>query len=391
MKDLVEYGKISVKILKDTQLMERITGETEIVTYYPESLKDDIAERMNQLANEMQRAFWYFAQNVHRYVVNPLHEDDLINSVAKRFFGGGVHAVGALFGAFLAVAGFALKGLSNRFHSREFTYWEGQGEEVRPEKPKVLHLNACMFPGGLPYAFGGVRTAGKRMKELKAFIEDIHPDIFFLCEFSQTLSGKLFEYFREDYRHFFVNVGSNAKGMDASMTVVSREAIINEPKFFPSMVRAEGDQKAFYRGFFHIETKELSYLYVHLYPKETDRAKEIRQEQLVEIKKLTEDYANGKIWVVLGDINIKRGSAGHRAMLKMGFRDVVWEQYGDIETCINGLEEGEKRNPESLDAFLVIGEGLQVETKVHNTYEDPRKALSDHKGISLVIESGLTH
>lgn len=257
---------------------------------------------------------------------------------------------------------------------------------MRPERPKALHLNACMFPGGfLPYTFGGVRSAGERMEELKALIEGINPDIFFLCEFSQTLSGKLFESFQEVYRHFFVNVGPNAKGMDASMAVVSREPIVNEPKFFPSKIEAEGEQKCFYRGFFHVETEKVNYVYVHLHPKETDRAKEIRQEQLAEIKKITEKFANGKTWVILGDINIERGSAGHQAMLEMGFRDVIQEQHGNVETCINGLGEGEKRNPESIDGFLVIGGGLQMQTEIHDTYEDPRKALTDHKGISALI------
>ena len=366
--------------------MESVTGKTEeVVTYHPESSKDDVAERLNHLANEVQRPFWYFAQNVHRYAANPLHEDSLTDSVAKRIFRGGAHALGASLGAFLALAGFALKGLSNSFHSREFTYWEGQGEEASPERPKVLHLNACMFPGGLPYAFGGVRTAGERMEQLKAFVESINPDIFFLCEFSQTLSGKLFESFQEGYRHFLVNVGSNAKGMDASMTVVSREPIVNKPKFFPSKIKAEGEQKSSYRGFFHVETEKVNYIYVHLHPKETDRAKEIRLEQLAEIKKITEDSASGKVWVVLGDINIERGSAGHQAMLEMGFRDVIQEQHGNIETCINGLEEGEKRDPESIDGFLVIGGDLLMQMEIHDTYEDPRKALSDHKGISALL------
>jgi len=322
--------------------MEKISGESEVVTYHPETSKDDVAQRLNHLANEVQRPFWYFAQNVHRYAANPLHEDSLTDR-------------------------------------------KGEGEEVRPERPKALHLNACMFPGGLPYAFWGVRTAGERMEQLKVFVESINPDIFFLCEFSQTLSGKLFESFQEGYRHFLVNVGANAKGMDASMTVVSREPIVNEPKFFPSKIEAEGEQKSSYRGFFHVETEKVNYVYVHLHPKETDRAKEIRQEQLAEIKKITEDFANGKAWVILGDINIERGSTGHQAMLEMGFCDVIQEQHGNVETCINGLEEGEKRNPESIDGFLVIGGDLQMQTEIHDTYEDPRKALTDHKGISALI------
>ncbi|WP_316357853.1 hypothetical protein [Candidatus Neptunichlamydia sp. REUL1] len=57
---------------------------------------------------------------------------------------------------FLSISRFCFKGPFESFHSREFTYWEGGGQEVRPERPKALHLDACMFSGGLPYAlFGG--------------------------------------------------------------------------------------------------------------------------------------------------------------------------------------------------------------------------------------------
>lgn len=65
---------------------ELTTGETEVASYHPETLKDDVAERLNYLANEVQRPFWYFAQNAHRYAANPLHEDSLTDSVAKRIF-----------------------------------------------------------------------------------------------------------------------------------------------------------------------------------------------------------------------------------------------------------------------------------------------------------------
>ena len=46
---------------------------------------------------------------------------------------------------------------------------------------------------------------------------------------------------------------------------------------------------------------------------------------------------------------------------------------------------GGKRDPESIDGFLVIGGDLVMQTEIHDTYEDPRKALSDHKGISALL------
>jgi len=57
--------------------MEQVSGESEVVTYHPKTSKNDIAERLNHLTNEVQRPFWYFAQNAHRYAANPFHEDSL--------------------------------------------------------------------------------------------------------------------------------------------------------------------------------------------------------------------------------------------------------------------------------------------------------------------------
>jgi len=367
-------------------MMEGIKENSGSVTYHAEMSADICAEKLNTFANVIQRPFWYCAQNAHYYYSNPLNDPALTDQIATRVLRCVPNAVGAACALFLAFPGFGLKGLSNYFHSpsREYTYWEGKGEEIRPEHPKVTHLNVCMFPGWLPYWFGGVRTAGERMEELKAFMEKIDPDIFFLCEFSQTLSGQLYDLFSDSYKHFFVSVGSNAMGMDASIAVVSRLPIVSAPQFFPSKTEPEGDQKYSYRGYFFVETDKVNYLYTHLHPTETDRAKEIRQEQLEEIKALIEENKNGKAWVVLGDINIERGSEGHESMQAKGFQDVIQDQHGNIETCINGLEEGITKDPKSFDAFLVFGD-LILETSVQDTYQEPRKALSDHKAITAII------
>src|SRR5690606_16657030 len=98
-----------------------------------------------------------------------------------------------------------------------------------------------------------------------------------------------------------------------------------------------------------------NYIYVHLHPMETDRAKDIRQEQLDEILAIINGNKNEKGWIVLGDVNIERESEGHTKMIAKGFRDVIGEEHGKVETCINGLEKGEKNRPESIDYFLTYG------------------------------------
>ncbi|MCB1107542.1 MAG: endonuclease/exonuclease/phosphatase family protein [Chlamydiia bacterium] len=361
--------------------MESIGESIEEGIYPPQVFSDHIAEGLNFLANEMQRPFWYSVQNVHKYALNPLNDSALTQQVASRILNVGVYGVGTALSMFIAIGGFFLKGLANRLHSRAFTYWEGRGEEVRPYTRKVLHLNVCMFPGGLPYLFGGVKGAGERLENLKIFIQEVNPDIFFLSEFSQTLSGKLYDLFAQDYKHFFVNIGSNALGMDVSMAVVSREPIVSEPKFFPSNVPTEGDQKFCYRGYFFVETEKVNYLYIHLHPKD----EKIRQQQLLEIMEIVDENQNGKGWVVLGDSNIQRGTEEHEAFKSKGFEDIVQKEYGNVETCINGLEKGARENPESIDGVFVLGD-VSLRTTIHETYETLGQELSDHKGISAVID-----
>lgn len=355
----------------------------EDISFQPQNISDQFAAGLNLFANNLQRPFWYCEQNLHRYAANPLEEDQLTESVAYRIFKGACHGVGLALGAFPAAFSFGLKGLSNYFHTRDYLYIQGRGEELNPSLPYFFHLNACMFPGGLPMSFGGVRPAGERWDEFKEFMHGVNPDIFFLCEFSQTMTPHLVADFEERYPHIFANIGTNAKGMDASMACVSRIPILSQPRFHPSQTVPDGEQKASFRGYFHVETEKVHYLYTHLHPKETDRAKEIRQEQLDEIKAIAENPEE-KPWVILGDINIQRGSEGYQQMLDKGFRDLLAEQHGmEVETCINGLEKGVKENPESIDMVLVLGDlgNLQIQTAVHDTYENPRLSLSDHKGI----------
>ena len=167
--------------------------------------------------------------------------------------------------------------------------------------------------------------------------------------------------------------------MDASMTVISRIAILYA-RFFPSNTIAEGEQKFSHRGYFLVETEAINYLYVHLHPKETKRAKEIRLEQLGEINKIINDTKNEKPFVVLGDFNIDRETRNHKKMItEMGFSDALYNQYGKVETTKDGG---------SVDGiFTLKKDGLQVKISTHTTYGTSALPLSDHKGIAANITS----
>lgn len=341
------------------------------------SYVNEIGDHFIAFANHLQRPFWYFEQNIHYYLLNPQDDPILmrIDGIIKRIFFGLFNLGGLVYTFPYAFLAFPLKGLAQLFHGKEFTYWKGAGSEISaPSTHRVTHLNVCMFPGGLPYVFGQVRTAGERMKELRRFIDRINPDLFFLCELSETLSSKVYRLFSERYTHFFVNIGSSACRMDASMAVIGRIPILYA-HFFPSQILSEKEQKFSYRGYFLVETERIRYLYIHLHPKETRRAQEIRLEQLEEIKEIIQNNESAKPVVLLGDFNIDRETSNYIEMTtKMELFDPLYEKYGKIKTTKDG---------QSIDGiFSLKKDKLLIEIDINETEEKGTLALSDHKGVT---------
>lgn len=269
------------------------------------------------------------------------------------------------------VGQFAL-GCSHRFQTREWTYWKGEATENTTEQ-KIMHLNVCMFPGFLPQPFGGQKPASARMETLKTKVNQENPDILFLCEFSPVFSKQLFDGLKDNYAHFFVNIGSCAAGMDASLSVVTKTKLIEEPKFVPSKAKAKSwDQWAMYRGFFIIKTEKCNYLYTHLHAKDESEA---RKAQLKEIQELTKNQS--KPWVIVADLNIDRNKDEYKNI--EGYTDVIQEEKeGKKVTC----QEGEET--ESIDYILtpkdssITFEQVKVELDL---------SLSDHATITATYNA----
>ncbi|QVL56974.1 MAG: endonuclease/exonuclease/phosphatase family protein [Simkaniaceae bacterium] len=267
---------------------------------------------------------------------------------------------------FSGLLGHCLIGLSNRFHSREFTYWDGKGALINSEQLKVMHLNVCMFPGSLPCHFGKQTPGTERMEQLFQSIEDVQPHLLFLSEFSHVFSPELYDRLKGEYKTFLINIGSNALGNEASLVVVSKIPVL-KAQFIPTMVESAGVQKFSYRGYVIIETRDCMYLYAHLHPEETPIAKNIRRRQLDEIRHITDQ--GEKPWVILGDMNIDRNHDEYQNMY--GFIDHISKE---TITC---EEDGAV---ESIDYVLTRDKRLQVATEVKQDLK-----LSDHSIIIATI------
>lgn len=345
---------------------------------HPQGFNDICAENISIWANLAKSLFWKAEQNCH-YITLPLQprlfgqEEHKLYEIGKRVLIGPLAFTATLLLLPIGLLGHGLTALSNSLHSREFVYWEGLCNEIRTLEPKILHLNACMFAGGLPYEFGGLRTAGERFCDLIALIIKEAPDLFFLCEFSETITPRLYEALKNEYKHFFVNIGSNACGMDASLCIACKIPLVKEPQFMASQVEADGDQKMMYRGYFILETANHRYLYAHLNPK----SERIRHEQFKEIQLIVKE--EGSPWLILGDLNVDRGSSLHDSVKKDGFYDVIESQHGRVSTSLEG---------ESIDYFLTFkDQPIIMVTKIIDTYDNRQKALSDHKAIVAEVKN----
>ncbi|MCP5504597.1 MAG: endonuclease/exonuclease/phosphatase family protein [Chlamydiales bacterium] len=331
--------------------------------FHAESTLDYCAEKLQYGANIMRGVMWNAQAH---FMVTWGALDQAAGSRWEKV----ASCVQFAWGCGVGMFGLLLLGLSHRLQSREYTYWRGEGVEVFPDQEKVMHLNACMFPGSLPYHFGKQAPASERMGSLASRIQEKDPELLFLCEFSPVFSEELYENLKGEYKHFFVNIGSCAQGMDASIAVISKVPILKAPQFIPTKIPAEGDQKLMYRGYFIIETQTCKYLYTHLHAKDTEGAKTIRKEQLEEIRSLTTD--SSKPWVVLGDLNIDRNKQEYKNL--EGFNDIIHQHHGKVTTC---SEEGVE---ESIDYVLTRDERLQVVTEVIQDLK-----LSDHSIITATI------
>lgn len=336
------------------------------VNFCAESLPGQFAENLNYVGNLFRGFFWntqvQFMEKMGYLEGRP---------------GGGtcekvMSAIQLVPAIFSGLLGHSLIGLANRFYSRQFSYWEGEGSFIDPAQTqlKVMHLNACMFPGSLPCHFGKQAPAKERMDRLFNRIEELKPPMIFLCEFSQVFTGELCNRLRGEYKPFFLNIGSNALGNEAAFVGVSKVPILSA-QFIPTQVEAAGDQKFAHRGYFIVETEHFKVLYAHLHPKETSIAKEIRRQQLDEIRKITDK--DEKPWMILGDINIDRNKPEYEH-LKEGFIDHIFLQHGNIVTCSEGDVE------ESVDYALTRDNRLKVETQVIQDLK-----LSDHSIIIATI------
>lgn len=356
-----------------------------------------VVDTVKGFASYLMMPFWE-AETAFQYCLLPFlpgeygQETSKIHEYMKRFFIALFALPVMALTLPLAISSFALTGLSRIFESRNYRYFSGNATEIQIEKPKFMHLNFCGLYGGLPYSCGGTTPAKDRIRELVESVHEVEPDLLFLCECNRMLTPALYYNLREDYSHFFVDMGLNSWGMEACQFVASRVPIVSAPSFHAFSDEVEGEQRHMMRGFFALETADKWYIYTHLHSGNDENARRIRQGELVVIQRFIDEETEDKPCVLLGDLNINRldePNEDYHQMINRGFQDHFLVQHPDAFTGSDILDHHikqieEEAEPEVIDYILINdkGKGLTLELEVLETYHARLdESLSDHKGL----------
>lgn len=273
-------------------------------------------------------------------------------------------------GVYFMVSGSLLHGFSTLVHSHAWTVWKGGSKPISPTQVKVMHLNACMFEGSLPYHFGRQTPATERLDALEAKIKKNDPTLLFLCELGQTFSLSLYNRIHENYHLYVVNVGSMPSGFDSDLYFASKMDI-QKVDYIESEIPRIGDQRWMNRGYLIVETKEIKYIYTHLHPKISEEAQEVRRRQIEEeILPLMKEGA--KPFLLVGDLNIDRNKEEYHLITKH-FDDHI----KNVPTCVEGDLS------ESVDYFLTLKGDYRIKITHPEVNLDPD--LSDHATLTTIV------
>ena len=308
---------------------------------------------------------------------------------ARRFFGVLAALVVSPVALGLACLGFGLDFVGDYLTGKSYTYLAGCAQE-KPEDASdytFLTLNACMFWGGLPILFGGVRPASERIDLLANLVQEHSPDVIAMQEVSYGSALELHARLKNQYAHFFTRIGPNVGKMESCLFVASKYPICSEPEFQPFP-----NQNGIKRGVFAIETPAFWVLATHL----DAGSSTVRKEQLAQVSQFIQELkmrAN-KPCFLLGDLNIECTGLPNDEYTSSGIavsyiNPRALELNDATATCTNLLtaqalgQAAPEKAYENIDYALLdtaSKELFQPRTELIDTFP---QALSDHRALLL--------
>jgi endonuclease/exonuclease/phosphatase family metal-dependent hydrolase len=326
-----------------------------------------------------------------------------IENYARKFFLFCGMVTWAAIAVVTTVPATALRYVACQIQQKPFLYFQGEGEEKKfwGKFFTLLSWNVCCVAGGYTITDGGVVPWQFRVKEIAAEVKKQNADVVCLYEIFDTLAAfQLQELLKNDYAHFYLNIGPTAVGVSSGVFVASKYAIGN-PDFVPfPKEMLIGRTKNAEKGIFSFDLKSDGHSFatvipLHLqhseecvYPTDEEVAARAQQMELV-MKKV--DQIKGRAVIVTGDLNLDddeyNASSWHHRFKKSGFGEK--KTWGGDQFCAKLVEK--RASPSlNLDHTMILeGSAENLETTLveagYNAAEYKQEALSDHLGLYSII------
>lgn len=381
-----------------------ISPQSQVSTQEPWSvdyLQDSIAKGAAYTASVLTGPVCYASEAISQFqIVDDLHPDrSYIENLAEK----ASLMVQFVFYAALATVttlpGIIIRYAITKLQQNPFLYERGNANELElgGREFSMLSWNVCTVPAGYSICKGGVTSWYDRIDAIEERIKAEDKDVVCLYEvFDTHTSFHLKNALKDDYAHFYFNIGPKAIGASSGIFVASKFAIDN-PNFiaFPKEILA-GSAKHSEKGLFSFDLKSRGEAFARIYathlghseipgtptPEEVDARRE--QMNLIYHQMLANPESYAKI--VTGDLNLDLEEYYNSDWSEHFFRDRssnnIPSWFGDryCATMLDGIPPSE---PCMLDYTSILeGTASNIETTHgltgYNPNEIRAEGLSDH-------------
>lgn len=309
-------------------------------------------------------------------------------------------AAGALIVTLPAIA---LRGIATRLQGTPYMHMKGEGEEKPALENHTFTLfswNICCVPAGYSLTDGGVAPWRGRIDHIINKIKEQNADVVTLCEVMDYEAALcLIAGLRQDYAHFYFNIGAQGFGPNSGLFVASKFPLTN-PRFIRfGRDTLVGRTKSAAKGLFSVQLPSGTCLYsTHLQHSEIPSAPTLEEvaarnaQREVILNKINENSS-----VLTGDFNLDTTEFNKNWVQKFNHAEHFEENptWGGDGLCAR-LMDKKPSPPCNLDytvGFLNTIHSIQT-VQVETQYDEQRYlpgALSDHKGLlsTIVIQQNV--
>lgn len=286
--------------------------------HFPEISGDKASAIIFRVASYMSEPLCKTHQYLRQYsVVDALHPNaSRTERWARKFFFSMGVVLNGIASIFTTIPGIALRHLAKSLQQHPFIYFEGNASEKKLEEKKFTFLswNVCFVSGGYSISDGGVTPWEYRIGKVTDKVKERDADVVCLYEVFDNLAAfRVFEDLKDQYSHFYFNVGPKSFGPSSGIFVASKYKMAN-PEFiaYPKDMlvgRTKNSEKGVFsfdlqndaHSFARIFTTHLQHSEEPMYPTEEEV---IARKDAIELILGKMDQNHGKATILAGDLNL---------------------------------------------------------------------------------------